>query len=117
MTNSPTLMCEVCESEVAVGVAAMPGVPYSAAYGRRCLDANAHPYLILVANTALMAGGYPEADDDPLTRTADWWQEMVQNTLDHLQIEREEFDSDVTQALLDMQAEEAEQMRHPEEEP
>jgi hypothetical protein len=94
-------------------VAAVPGVPYSAAYGRKCLARNAHPYHILVANTAMTAASYSDIDDvgepdDPLSRTADWWQQMVTDTLKALEIDREEFDSDVTQALLDLNNKEEE---------
>lgn len=80
------LTCDVCGNEPAVGVAAVPGVPISMAYGANCLRANAHPYGIVVANTAL-AGGYDAC--------AEWWKQMVDDTLSHLNKTREEFDRDV----------------------
>jgi hypothetical protein len=87
------LTCEVCHDEPALGVASVPGVPVSVAYGRKCVAANAHPYHILVANTAAI-GGYGEAST--------WWREMVDATLEHLSIERAKFDQDVTECLDDM---------------
>jgi hypothetical protein len=77
------MSCEVCNDEPVAGVACVPGVPMSVAYGRKCLDANAHPMWVLAANTA-MVGGYDEA--------ADWWKAMVDDTLKHLGITRAEFD-------------------------
>jgi hypothetical protein len=53
----------------------VPGVPYSAAYGKRCLAANAHPWFIVVANTAAVDG---------LDGAADWWVAMVEDTSAHL---------------------------------
>lgn len=86
MTELPPLTCDVCGNEPAVGVAAVPGMPVSMAYGRQCLAANAHPYPLLVVNTA-MCGGYDQM--------AGWWQAMVDATLAHLGKTREEFDNDV----------------------
>jgi outer membrane protein TolC len=82
----------------------MPGVPYSAAYGRECLNANAHPYDMLVANTAMILSGYPDTADpiDVLTDTADWWQHMVEDTLVRLRKTREQFNLDVRQAARTM---------------
>lgn len=96
-TDLPELTCEVCHHESAVGVAAVPGVPISVAYGRECLNANAHPYTIVVANTA-MVGGYEHA--------ADWWQQMVDDTLAHLGYERDRFDNDVQVAAAAQEASE-----------
>jgi hypothetical protein len=42
------LMCEVCRKEVAVGVASTM-IPYSAAFGRRCLINRAQPRWIVDA--------------------------------------------------------------------
>lgn len=78
--------CEVCHAEPSVGVAAIPGVPMSCAYGAKCLAANAHPYEIVMVNTALV-GGYD--------RAADWWKEIVDDTLTHLGKSRAEFDAAV----------------------
>lgn len=96
MTELPEIKCDVCNNEPSVGVAAVPGVPISVAYGAKCLAADAHPYGIMVANTA-MAGG-------DLGRTTGWWQEMVENTLRHLGKTREEFDADVAEVLEDFNA-------------
>lgn len=48
--------CEVCKQEPAVGVACVPGIPYSAAYGRNCLQNYADPYEIVRANIACCNG-------------------------------------------------------------
>jgi hypothetical protein len=82
----PMPMCEVCKKNVSVGVACVPGIPYSAAYCEECLKANAHPYGILVAEVAV-AGG--------LENLAPWFREMVSSTLKHIGKTQEEFDQDV----------------------
>ena len=88
--KQPELECEVCSREPAVGVAAIPGVPISVAYGRSCLDANAHPWWALVVNTALLGG---------LDQSTDWWQKMVADTCEHLGRPLEEFEADVEQSI------------------
>lgn len=93
--TAPALICEVCGDEPAVSVASVPGVPISVAYGRKCLDANAHPYGIVVANTA---------DVDGYDNSAEWWKQIVDDTLVHLGKTREQFDADVAGVI----AEEAE---------
>lgn len=82
--SEPT--CEVCGVEPAFCVAAVPGVPYSAAYCLRCLQANAHPWWLVVTNTAIV-GGYEHA--------APWWQEIVDSTISHHGKTRAEFDDAV----------------------
>jgi hypothetical protein len=84
--------CQVCDREPAVGVASMPGIPMSFAYGRQCLQANAHPIEIVVGNTALMGG---------MDAAAEWWWELVSDTLAHLGIRRAEFNDMVDQAIKD----------------
>jgi hypothetical protein len=96
--TTPDLTCQVCGEEPAVGVVAMPGVPISFAYGRNCLSANAHPYDIVVANTA---------DVDGYDNSADWWKQIVDDTLAHLGKTREQFDADVAEFA----AEEAEYLK------
>lgn len=91
--KSPDLTCDVCNNEPAKGVASVPGVPVSVAYGEKCLAANAHPYGIVVANTALI-GGYEHA--------AGWWRDMVDCTLSHLAIPRDKFNADVGEAMREV---------------
>jgi hypothetical protein len=80
------LQCEVCDKIGITGedihVACVPGVPYSAAYCIECLQADAHPWGILIANTACCDG---------LHNTADWWKWMVTDTCDHLDRSLDEF--------------------------
>lgn len=83
-------ICEVCRKNQAVGVACVPGVPYSAAYCRACLEANAHPYFIVVANTACCGG---------LEHTHEGWQDMVRCTLAHLGKSVAQFEADVTESM------------------
>lgn len=92
--DRPQLMCAVCGEEPAVGVAAIPGVPASDAYGARCLEANAHPMWALVANTALIGG---------LHEAADWWVDMVQDTLTHLGVSVETFEREVAEATKSLE--------------
>lgn len=80
------MVCDVCGEHKEVGVASVPGVPMSVAYCTDCLRANAHPYEIMVINTAL-CGGYDHSSE--------WWQQMVDDTLAHLGKTREQFDRDV----------------------
>lgn len=77
-----TPLCETCKKNKSIGVACVPGVPYSAAYCQECLEANAHPWGVLVANTACL-GGWEEA--------ADWWKDMVLATCKHLNKTLDEF--------------------------
>jgi hypothetical protein len=96
MSESPDLTigsCEVCGDEPAIGVAAVPGVPVSAAYGRACLEANAHPWRAIVFNTAACGG---------LENTAEWWRSMVHATLAHLGRPLDEFDRDVLQRIAEL---------------
>jgi hypothetical protein len=94
------LTCDVCEQEPAVGVCCVPGVPISMAYGAHCLAANAHPLGILVANTACCGGD--------LDHLADWWQEMVTDTLAYLGKTKEWFEAEVTRVMAEMAEAEAE---------
>lgn len=55
MEDGPHL-CEVCQREAAVGVACVPGIPMSAAYGRECLDRGADPYWAIRANVMCCGG-------------------------------------------------------------
>jgi len=83
------LICDVCGKNEAVGVAAVPMVPISMAYCRACLDANAHPWEILVANTACI-GGLDSANES--------WKEMVMDTCKHLGRTLEEFNTAVAES-------------------
>jgi len=78
--------CQVCGENRETAVCSIPGIPFSAAYCQECFDANAHPYDLVVANTCI-AGGYDKC--------ADWWQSIVNDTLTHLKITREQFDKDL----------------------
>lgn len=84
------LRCEVCDHAPAVGVAAIPGMPISVGYCRACLQANAHPWWALVANTAAIGG---------LVHAAGWWVAMVDATCARLGRSRTEFDGDVAKAI------------------
>jgi hypothetical protein len=86
--------CDTCHKNDAIGFAAMPGVPMSFAYCRECLNAGAHPYNMVVANTALIGG---------MASAADWWIALVDATLKHLGKSRTQFDEDVEKALSDLQ--------------
>jgi len=76
--------CEVCHKEVEeVVVCSMPFVPMTVGYCRKCFNANAHPISILVANTSLCGG---------LENTNEEWKRMVNCTLKHLGVSKEEFE-------------------------
>jgi len=84
-------LCETCGDQ-AVAVIAVPSVPYSAAYCQKCLEANAHPWQILVANTAAMGG---------LKQAAPFWLEMVKCTCKRLGRSLDEFKADVLEVMSD----------------
>lgn len=91
----PELVCAVCNNEPAVGVASIPGMPMSEAYGRKCLDANAHPWWALALQTACLGG---------LEHAAPWWREMVESTCAHLGRTLEEFNAEVARDMAQMEA-------------
>ena len=94
MPENNILLCEVCDKNEPVGVACVPCVPISVRYCRECLDANAHPYGIVVANTAALGGE---------EFAADFWLDMIECTLKHLGKTRQEFDIDLTAALKNLE--------------
>lgn len=79
--------CEVCGAIVECEVVCVPGVPISCRYCRECLEADAHPWGILVANT-VCAGG-------DLDAMIDEWKEMVENTCKRLGKTLDDFKSEV----------------------
>lgn len=85
---SDEFLCEVCGKEAAVGVASVPMVPMSVAYGLACLRANAHPWDILAINTAVLGG---------LAHTNEAWRAMVEDTCKHLGRSQEEFETAVSE--------------------
>ena len=97
--RSPTephdwVKCETCETRNAIGVAAVPGVPYSAAFCQECIKAGAAPYWIVVRNTALIGG---------LDNAADWWKNVVAATLNHLGKSSVDFAADVAADIVEVQ--------------
>jgi hypothetical protein len=48
-----------------------------------CLNAGAIPMVVAVANTACVGG---------LEQATDWWEEIVEDTLLHLGLSRDQFD-------------------------
>lgn len=90
--------CQCCDNEPAVGVASIPGVPMSIAWGRKCLDAQVVPYWVAVANSA-MIGGYDQA--------AEWWKETVEDTLAYFDKSMEQYLADVAADMAHMEAEES----------
>lgn len=90
------LVCDVCNKEKAIGVACIPMVPMSVAYCRKCLEANAHPWWALVANT-ICINGLENANDE--------WKQMVYDTCKYLNRTLEEFNKEVKQGIEDMRKE------------
>ena len=80
-----TAKCEVCETEMHEGrtvVLSVPGVPYSARFCHSCRRSGAVPYWILVANTQCIDG---------YDQSADWWKDIIDITLNRLNITMEQF--------------------------
>lgn len=84
--------CNVCSERDAIGVAAIPGIPMSVAWCRECIQSGAIPYWAAVANTAIING---------MEYAAEWWHEVVDDTLRWLGKSREEFDADVAVSMED----------------
>ena len=87
------MKCEVCNSEEAIGVCSVPGIPYSAAYCQPCLDCNAHPLHIMIGGTAI---------NGSLTECADWWKDMVSCTCSRLGIEIDDFNKRVEASVQEL---------------
>lgn len=87
------IKCEVCGNEPAVVSCCVPGVPISMVYCVLCLDANAHPWSILVANTVCL-GSYEQS--------VDWWKQMIDDTCARLGKTLDEFKADVEKGVADM---------------
>lgn len=85
--------CEVCNQRDSIGGASVPGVPISVAYCKECVQANAHPWRILVANTSCIG---------KLEDCADWWKRMVEDTCKHLGKTLEEFNKEVDETNKEM---------------
>lgn len=66
------LICGACGIDRAVGVAAVPMVPCSVPYCKKCLMANNHPMGVLIANTACIGG---------LEHANEYWKGMVTDSL------------------------------------
>lgn len=79
-------ICEVCDKNESVGVACVPGIPYSAAYCIECLKANAHPWHILVAQAACV-GGMEFLHEDFI--------QMIECTCKHLDKTLDQFKKEV----------------------
>ena len=100
--DAEAALCEVCKKTPVVAVAAVPGIPYSAGYCERCLQAGqTTPYWLLVANTAAISEPGVRLEDV----AAPWWIETVEDTLSYLGTSREQFDRDVELALMSEQEE------------
>jgi len=90
MSKQPELTCNVCKTNKAIGVVAVPMVPMSVAYCRECLEANSHPMYILIANTAC-AGGLEHANEA--------WKKMVMDSLKHQDKTLEWFNEQVQESI------------------
>lgn len=83
-------LCEVCGQNEIVGVACVPGVPYSAGYCAECAKANAHPWHILVGQVAC-AGGMGFVHEGLI--------QMAECTCKHLDKTMDQFKEDVQASL------------------
>lgn len=87
-------ICETCNKNTSIGVCCVPSVPYSAAYCRECLEANAHPYHIMVSGTAINGG---------LEHCAKFWKEMIECTIKHLNKTKEQFVEEVNESIKQLE--------------
>lgn len=87
--------CGCCGKEKPiVGVAAITGMPMSIAWCEDCLKVDIVPYWSAVSNTAVCDGW---------DNCAEWWQEIVKNTLEYFGKTRAEFEQDVTEDIKAME--------------
>lgn len=89
--------CECCKLEPSIGVACIPGMPISIAWGKKCLEAQIIPYWAAVANTAMCGG---------LAETGDGWQELVFATLEYFKTDYMTFSLDVAWDIQEMMKQE-----------
>lgn len=94
----PDLWCQCCNRNVAIGVASIPGIPMSIAWCTECLEAGAIPMWAAVANTAMCGG---------LDQAAEWWVQVVNDTLAYFGVSLEDFNAMVTVEMVRFDAEEA----------
>jgi hypothetical protein len=87
-------LCEVCHKNEIVGVACVPGIPYSAGYCVECLRANAHPWDILVGQVACIGG---------LDKVHGEFVQMVECTCKHLDKTLEQFNAEVQQSIKSLE--------------
>jgi hypothetical protein len=82
--------CNCCNDREAIGVAAIPGIPMSVAWCLPCLQSGAIPYWAAVANTSLIGG---------IEAAAEWWKDLIEDTLAWHNKTWEEFQADVAEEL------------------
>jgi ribosomal protein S27AE len=86
-------LCDCCHDEPAVGVASIPYIAMSIAWGSKCLEAGVIPYWAAVANTVACAG-FEETSGD--------WQELVRLTLDYFGKSMDDFLAEVARDMEEM---------------
>lgn len=80
--------CDVCGREAAVIASPVPGAMGTVvAYGQRCLDADVHPYDVLVRVTADVR--------NELVTSSRWWWDVIERTCTYLGRSVEQFRDDV----------------------
>jgi len=89
--------CQCCGLEPAVGVASIPGLPMSIAWGRNCLDAGIMPYWALVTTVAL-ASNFEYSPD----HYAPWVNELIRDTLAYFDKTEAQFAEDVNEEINDI---------------
>jgi hypothetical protein len=82
--------CNCCDDRQAIGVAAIPGIPMSVAWCYPCLQSGAIPYWAAVANTSLIGG---------IEAAAEWWKDLIEDTLAWHKKTLEEFNADVAEEI------------------
>jgi hypothetical protein len=82
--------CGCCGEEPAVGVASIPFIPMSIAWGRKCLEAGVIPYWAAVSNTAA-CGGFEHTNEE--------WRYLVEITLAYFGKQHDDFLVDVARDI------------------
>jgi hypothetical protein len=80
--------CECCHAEPMVGVASIPGIPMSIAWGLRCLEAQVVPMWAAFAQADM---GWEPGHTVGREMFAEWWLETHDATLKYFKVTEEEF--------------------------
>ena len=83
--------CECCMKEPSVGVASIPMVPMSIAWGKNCLDAGAVPLWLCFAQVEMASQDAPKEIVFGREMFNEYWLAIHDVTLAYFEVSEEEF--------------------------